>query len=107
MPHSALAQRHVLLAYYDSRDPSCPSRLLSEDDAAGGIGFPYPFAHQTQAWYGVWWEDVLIAGEAATAMCEGAADPIRLQALPLPSCGASGWRSNLIKICRYCRPPCG
>ena len=55
---SALS-KHVLLAFYDSRDASCSARLLDESS----VGFPYPFAHQTQDWHGVWWEDLLVAAK--------------------------------------------
>ncbi|KAL1504494.1 hypothetical protein AB1Y20_010899 [Prymnesium parvum] len=50
-----LLRRHLLLAFYDSRLAACTRTLFDV------VEFPFPFAHYSQEWHGVWWEDILLA----------------------------------------------
>ena len=48
--------RHLLLALYDSRDGACVAGMAR-------LKFPYPFAHWSQEWHGVWWGDIVKAAQ--------------------------------------------
>ena len=47
--------RALLLAFVDSRDDRCVAALRT-------TRFPHPFADWSQAWHGVWWEEIIIPG---------------------------------------------
>ena len=47
--------RALLLAFVDSRDERCIAALRT-------TRFPHPFADWSQAWHGVWWEEIIIPG---------------------------------------------
>ena len=60
-------RRHLLLAIYDSRSRACNIALFN------AVQYPFPFAHYSQTWHGIWWEDILLpaAHDVSAALLSG------------------------------------